>query len=66
VITGAFAQGDFYGSDRRSVSDEGVAAVMRIFFDQHPPVVDGQIKPAVAPTPEDIHCEEQMVEAFGP
>ncbi len=55
--------GVFFEPDRRTVSADGIAAAMSVFFDQHPPV--GEAVEAAPLPPEDVHCEEQMQEAFG-
>ena len=70
LIASPFSRGRFYAPDRREVTPEGVNAVMRVFFDQHPPIAE----PGEAATEEqaeadepalDPACEERLLEAFG-
>lgn len=63
MIATPFSGARFFEPGLREVTAEGVAAVMRIFFDQHPPLdADG---PAVAADLPDTECEERLLEAFG-
>lgn len=61
LIATPFSKGLFYRPDQREVTPEGVAAVMRVFFDQHPPLDSTK----GAPVAEDPACEERLLEAFG-
>lgn len=66
IIASPFSRGFFYSPNLRSVEPQGVNSVMRVFFDQHPPV---QIHaPAAAAKVEDedddVRCEEALLEAF--
>ena len=64
LIASPFSGGRFYAADRREVTAEGVNAVMRVFFDQHPPVIDAEPEEPEE-TQGDPACEERLLEAFG-
>ena len=63
LIATPFSEGMFYCPGKRLVKPEGVAAVMRVFFDQHPPLAPPK---SDAPPEHDAVCEEELLEAFGP
>lgn len=62
LIASPFSRGRFYAADKREVTGEGVAAVMRVFFGQHPPLAEEEPEQE---THRDPVCEERMLEAFG-
>jgi len=62
LIASSFSEGRFYEDDRRNVTSDGVDAVMRMFFSQHPPV-----EMTRRPSPrgkEWTVCEEAMLGSF--
>lgn len=71
LITNPAAQGKFYKDNLRSVTDEGVAAAMRMFFQAHDPkdevsaTSDSSILANLANEDEDddLICEEALIEA---
>lgn len=78
IITSPGAKSRFYESNLRSVKEEGVDAVMGIFFSSHKPsgAIDGadkrqadkpgkkRRKRRVEVTDEDVVCEDALLEAF--
>ncbi|WP_421730455.1 GSCFA domain-containing protein [Brevundimonas sp.] len=71
VIASPFSRGFFYSPNLRSVEAQGVLSVMRVFFDQHPPIeavvaprIKGKAKRKKLPSADDVVCEEAMLEAF--
>lgn len=71
LIATPFAGRDFFAPDRRSVTPEGVAAAMDLFFAAHDPGGMAGTAPPAQPEPgadpaEDIYCEEVLAEAFAP
>lgn len=68
LITNPAARGRFYKENLRSVTDEGVAAAMRMFFQAHDPQGEAY-RAANTPLPEeededdDLVCEEALIEA---
>jgi hypothetical protein len=62
IISSPFSKGMFYEPNMRSVKDEGVSNVMRVFFDQHdnPDLAE---EPAPAPEVEAARSREGSVEA---
>lgn len=80
IITAPNARGNFYESNLRSVTEEGVATVMRSFFTAFPPADTAKAEPSALPTKkqrmaerqrrkkedaEDVVCEDALLEAFG-
>ena len=66
IIASPWSKGFFYGPDQREVTPGGVDAVMRVFFEQHPPPrrrSGGRTDGAGA---EDVVCEEELLDAFQP
>lgn len=67
LIASPFSRGFFYSPNLRTVEAQGVEAVMRVFFDQHPPKRREATKKAVGaktPTNNEIVCEEALLGAF--
>ncbi|MGJ8544513.1 MAG: GSCFA domain-containing protein [Sulfitobacter sp.] len=69
LISAPFAKGQFFAGNMRSVTPEGVANAMRVFFDQHDPAGDAQTAQPAAPLPDaetgdDLVCEELLLDAF--
>jgi hypothetical protein len=63
IITGQHARGAYFGPDLRSVTEEGVAHVMRVFLKHF---TDAQADPAVpAAVPDDAFSEELLSEQRG-
>jgi hypothetical protein len=57
IITGAFNRGRYFGPDCRSVTEEGVAHVMRL-FQKHLTASQGQSElPRATVTQEDVEAE---------
>lgn len=73
IITGAPYGSRFYAPNLRSVTPEGVAAVMSAFFGAHPALAPVE-RPLDAQQPlradednaDDVICEEAMLEAMAP
>ena len=66
LIASPFSRAAFYSPNLRSVEEAGVDAVMRVFFDQHRPYRKAaKAEGSKPPTPEDLVCEEVMLEHFG-
>jgi len=76
MVASHFSSGAFFASNRRSVTADGVSAVMRVFFDEHATAVPDSGRPGVvastpAPMPADDAvpdevCEEALLDAFAP
>lgn len=67
IITAPFMKGFFFQPDEREVSHHGVAHVMNVFFDQHPPPPPARPMPATVETPgemERVKCDEELLNAF--
>lgn len=78
IITSPNAHGQFYESNLRSVTEEGVATVMRTFFTAFPPANPQASETSAAPSPKerkvtrrrrtqdaaDVVCEDALLEAF--
>jgi len=72
IIATPFVGPLFYDADLRSVKQEGVETVMRIFFSAHTNTQTEQPTASAAITPrkskrdaeEDVVCEEKLLEAF--
>ena len=64
MIASPFSRAAFYEPNLRSVTGEGVQAVMRVFFAAHPPLGSGAEDEALPEGAEDLVCEEQLLEAF--
>lgn len=71
IITSPGARSDFFSPNLRSVTETGIEAVMKVFFDAHSPgAVVPQSEPArpgritEADDAEDVVCEEALLEAF--
>ena len=63
LIATPFSGAQFFEPGLREVRPEGVAAVMRVFFDQHPPLSKEDQEDA--DELDDIQCEDRLLEAFG-
>ncbi|MDE1147176.1 MAG: GSCFA domain-containing protein [Azospirillaceae bacterium] len=73
IINSPAARGAFFEPNLRSVSAMGVDCVMGHFFRDPAasgPSADARVEPAAAadltPTPSDVACEEELLEAFLP
>lgn len=78
IVTNPAARGAFFGANLRSVTPDGVGAVMRAFFAAHgeagateagatarpEPAPDGN-PAALATEDAEVQCEEALLEAFG-
>ncbi len=62
IISSPWSKGAFFAPDLRSVTDEGVATVMRAFFLEHRPTAQAEELPP--PSLEEVVCEEVLLEAF--
>jgi hypothetical protein len=73
IIVGRFDGGTYFESDRRSVTEAGVAHVMRVFFQSFAPECTDAGLPVVTPTVEDTflrtvaelvktHCDEEALD----
>lgn len=63
IISAPWSKGRFFEADQRNVTEDGVRAVMRVFFEQHRPL--GGAMPVDAPEPEALVCDEVLIERFG-
>lgn len=72
IITGPPFGAQFYQSNLRGVTAEGIATVMSVFFGAHPalgqtpPPVPARAAPRSTPDSTEEVCEEAMLEAFAP
>jgi len=76
IVTNPWSSDEFFESNMRSVSKEGVQRVMATFFSEHglnktgaevAPSVASQHRPASMPSRDDGSiCEEALLEAFSP
>jgi len=66
IIAGSPMRSMFFEPNLRSVNPAGVDLVMRHFFQEHPPVVEGpQSAPTARPaTDEDVVCDEGKLEQW--
>jgi hypothetical protein len=64
MIASSWSGGFFYEHDLREVNEGGVAAVMRVFSQQHPPAAARAV--AGAMNKETVVCEEELLGAFQP
>jgi len=79
IITSPLSRGAYYSTNLRSITDEGVGTVMRMFFSEHgqgiqatgSPEIAAERTPPRARRPEgrnrnsqDVVCEEMLLEAF--
>lgn len=65
IIATPFARARFYQADQRSVTPDGVNAVMRVFFGNRSPSVGPIAVPeSRLADAEDVVCEERLLEAF--
>ena len=62
IISSPWSKGAFFAPDLRSVTDEGVATVMRAFFLEHRPTAQAEELPIASL--EEVVCEEVLLEAF--
>lgn len=59
-------RGQFFNPDGRTVSQYGVAHVMKQFFAEHvPPAIDIDERPRSV-DPDDVVCDEELLNEFGP
>jgi hypothetical protein len=78
IITGAFNRGAYFAEDLRSVTEEGVAHVMRVFLEHYAetdrPAADGhsaEVRPVDAPAADvvakvvETMCDEEILGASG-
>ena len=63
IVTNPAARGRFFRPNLRDVTPDGVAAVMRTFFAEHPPF-RGKTSAISVPSEEDVACEEILQDAF--
>ena len=66
MIASPFSRAAFYEANLRSVRGTGIQAVMRVFFSAHPPLHAGRAKEDEPMGADELHCEEQLQEAFAP
>lgn len=72
IVTGPLARGQFYNDNLRTVSSEGLEAVMKACFAAldpaaHQPDRTGEFASSekdAAPVDEDVACEEELLDAF--
>jgi hypothetical protein len=68
IVATPFSRGAFFEPNLRSVTEEGVATVMRSFFAEHPPRKTAEQAPRPRkvrkPREADLVCEEAVLEAF--
>lgn len=67
MISSHVMHGQLYNPDMRTVATHGVKHVMGQFFKEHPPVekAGAPAGEAVAPDPERVVCDEELLAAFG-
>jgi hypothetical protein len=66
LIATPFSRGAFFHDNLRSVTDEGVANAMRVFFSEHSSAALLPADPhALITSAEELVCEEILLEAFG-
>ncbi|HSI51483.1 MAG TPA: GSCFA domain-containing protein [Ideonella sp.] len=68
IISSHVMRGTFYAPDMRTVVEPGVAHVMAQFFSEHVPSKKAKVReqePAEEDDPDDIACDEVLLEAFG-
>lgn len=67
IITNQAARSVFYENNLRSVRNDGVETVMKVFFSQHPRLsaLPAKAGKSAEKTEEDVQCEEAVLEAFG-
>lgn len=67
IVSSTPMRGAFFNPDLRTVVEDGVEHVMKQFFAQHPPPgrPSGEARPATAPSPDDVVCDEEILAAFG-
>lgn len=63
IVTNQAARGSYFDPNLRTVTREGVEAVMRVFFGQHP-VVSNIIPPRSRTSSDESVCEEALIEAY--
>lgn len=76
LVATHFTSGQFYKSNRRTVSADGFAAIMRMFLDGHPALAEAPAEPhsaALAPAREQAGlgddedaCQDALLDAFAP
>lgn len=68
LVSAPFTKGQFFEPNMRSVTPEGVANAMRVFFAQHDPTDGDQAAakpaPAADSSDDDLVCEEVLLDAF--
>ncbi|HUG63267.1 MAG TPA: GSCFA domain-containing protein, partial [Methylomirabilota bacterium] len=70
LIASPFSKGLYYESNLRSVTEEGVATVMKLFFSEHLPLQqsdDTRVEKAAKrrrKSAADVVCEEAVLESF--
>lgn len=66
LISAPFSRGMFYSQNLRTVESEGVLAVMRLFFAEHPKLARRVIarKPEESLAADEVKCDEALLEAF--
>lgn len=66
IISSIPMRSQFYNPDMRTIVADGVAHVMKSFFSQHAkPVQDLAMILAAEPDPDDIKCDEELLDGFG-
>lgn len=65
IVTNPAARGGFFAEDLRQVTPEAVATVMRVFLAAHGLQARDPAGAALPADPEDLLCEEALLEAFG-
>jgi hypothetical protein len=66
LIASPWSRGSFYDTNLRSVTATGVAAVMRIFFDQHRTAQSMQRFEEQPLSADEVICEDVLLDAFTP
>lgn len=69
IISSPWSRGIFYDVDQRNVIGAGVDCVMRVFFQQHPPITTSKDHnekkmPGDDSLDDDSVCEEALIEGF--
>jgi hypothetical protein len=66
IVGSHVMRGQFFNPDNRTVSAYGVAHVMKQFFSEHVPPEIGADKQPESVDPDDIVCDEELLNEFGP
>ena len=66
IVGSHVMRGQFFNPDGRTVSPYGVSHVMKQFFSEHVPPILGKDKKPDNIDPDDVVCDEELLNEFGP